>query len=521
MQIPHSVLWGYQPRPEQPRLRCLKLLLDPAQKLPGYVSREDLMSLLKQSGKSVDAAVTDYLTKLHQQAREALEKRFGEVMTTNTKINYVLTVPAVWSDAAKDATLRAAEKAGMNGKVTMISEPEAAAIYALKSMERSILQPGDNFIVCDAGGGTVDLISYEIISLCPLRLEESVPGTGALCGGAFLNMRFHECVKARMGQDAFESMCQRKPKSWAVALKYFEDYVKRSFDPSDSQDDFDNGTYNVPLPGAADNIAAGIDCGFITLSTSDVAEIFRPIIDQIIELIERQRNMLVSSGKSARGVVLVGGFGQSTFLHKSLKTRFADDGSMSSSSGGLSIMQPINAWTAVVRGAVLSGLEGAQMVTSRKARRHYGFLCTELYDPSIHSLGSKYWDYLTEVYRADNQIEWSIKRGDTLLSGQTIPLPFLTHSETVKCSHTCTIIVSDELEAPTEFLGGSTTRILCHLDVALGTVPRKHFKVQHSSNGRKFFKLSYNLCAKFESGALFFDLRINNIVYGSVKARFE
>jgi len=43
------------------------------------------------------------------------------------------------------------------------------------------LNPGDAFVVCDAGGGTVDLISYEVVALHPnLQLKELVPGSGKL-----------------------------------------------------------------------------------------------------------------------------------------------------------------------------------------------------------------------------------------------------------------------------------------------------------------------------------------------------
>lgn len=38
----------------------------------------------------------------------------------------------------------------------MISEPEAAAVYTLKAIQPNHLNIGDNFIVCDAGGGTVE-----------------------------------------------------------------------------------------------------------------------------------------------------------------------------------------------------------------------------------------------------------------------------------------------------------------------------------------------------------------------------
>ena len=42
------------------------------------------------------------------------------------------------------------------------------------------LAVGDGFVVCDAGGGTVDLISYEITSLKPIELKELVGSTGTL-----------------------------------------------------------------------------------------------------------------------------------------------------------------------------------------------------------------------------------------------------------------------------------------------------------------------------------------------------
>jgi molecular chaperone DnaK (HSP70) len=84
---------------------------------------------------------------------ETLTKRYGETFMSMTQVQFVLTVPAVWSDSAKDATLKAAEKAGMGkkGDLKLISEPEAAAVYTLKAIQPNHLKIGDNFVVCDAG----------------------------------------------------------------------------------------------------------------------------------------------------------------------------------------------------------------------------------------------------------------------------------------------------------------------------------------------------------------------------------
>lgn len=64
--------------------------------------------------------------------------------------------------------------------VTMIKEPEAAALYTMHSLNFA-LRVGDAFVLCDAGGGTVDLITYEVLKLEPaLELKELVPGAGKL-----------------------------------------------------------------------------------------------------------------------------------------------------------------------------------------------------------------------------------------------------------------------------------------------------------------------------------------------------
>lgn len=168
--------WGFELRPEESRIRCVKLLLDDRQKLPAYVKEIELKTALRRSGKDAETVVTDYLTELWKHAKATLGRRYGGFFLENTTLDIILTVPAVWSDAAKDATLRCAKRAGMGGQLKLISEPEAAAVYTLKSIQPNHLRVGNNFIVCDAGGGTVDLISYEIKQTDPLRIEESVEG---------------------------------------------------------------------------------------------------------------------------------------------------------------------------------------------------------------------------------------------------------------------------------------------------------------------------------------------------------
>ena len=84
----------------------------------------------------------------------------------------------------------------------MISEPEAAALYALNALDPHDLKIGDTFMLCDAGGGTVDLITYKIASLKPiLKVAEASPGSGSLCGASFLNRGFQEFLEKKLGNE--------------------------------------------------------------------------------------------------------------------------------------------------------------------------------------------------------------------------------------------------------------------------------------------------------------------------------
>ena len=82
----------------------------------------------------------------------------------------------------------------------VVSEPEAAAMYALETMDRHNLKVKDTFVLCDAGGGTVDLISYKVLALRPkLKIVEASPGSGDLCGSSFLDRMFQDFIERKLG----------------------------------------------------------------------------------------------------------------------------------------------------------------------------------------------------------------------------------------------------------------------------------------------------------------------------------
>ena len=198
---------GFQIKESSQRRQWFKLDLDPSQ-------NRGLFSLARPfpdpraappgCGSTSEKLVTDYLTALRKHAGLVLSHKIPESALKAIPIEYILTVPAVWSDAAQAKTRACAEKAGMGRgqELHMISEPEAAALYALDAMDPHNLHIGDTFVLCDAGGGTVDLISYRISELKPvLKLEEAAPGSGSLCGSTFLNRIFEKFLREKLGEE--------------------------------------------------------------------------------------------------------------------------------------------------------------------------------------------------------------------------------------------------------------------------------------------------------------------------------
>ena len=73
-----AVRWGFQFRPDETRLRCIKLFLDRNQKLPEFISPHETAGQLKRHNKTVVDAVTDYLTEIYKHTMQTLERRYGE-----------------------------------------------------------------------------------------------------------------------------------------------------------------------------------------------------------------------------------------------------------------------------------------------------------------------------------------------------------------------------------------------------------------------------------------------------------
>jgi hypothetical protein len=133
--------WGFQVDSRLISYSWTKLLLDKSASVGEY----DDPSLSKIAGTGIlqlppfrDApgVCEDFLREMYTHVSDKLCTEFTKDTFETMPMECWITLPAIWSDEAKDATLAAAKKAGFGNRVGdevfTIAEPEAAALTTLK-----------------------------------------------------------------------------------------------------------------------------------------------------------------------------------------------------------------------------------------------------------------------------------------------------------------------------------------------------------------------------------------------------
>lgn len=114
----------------------------------------------------------------------------------------ILTVPASYDEVARELTVEAARKAGLN-TIVLLEEPQAALYHWLAKHEhdwKEICRPGQTILVCDIGGGTSDftLIAIDTDDDGELRLQRIRIGEHLLLGGDNLDLALAHYVEEQL-----------------------------------------------------------------------------------------------------------------------------------------------------------------------------------------------------------------------------------------------------------------------------------------------------------------------------------
>ncbi|KAL2871919.1 Hsp70 family protein [Aspergillus lucknowensis] len=312
-------------------------------------------------GKSEIDVAADYLFKLRQAMRAQLQKTLGEVFTREERnIKYYLTVPAIWNDAGKAATRAAALQAGFlrdenDNRLTLISEPEAAALFCAKTGLLN-LKIGDAILIVDCGGGTVDLIAYEVEEEQPFSVAECTAGSGDSCGSTALNRNFSNILRAKIRKMKLPDGSRTAGKVYAKCIMDFENRIKADFRNNGQK-------WAVDVGIEADFPDAGIEEGYMTFTNEEILQCFEPVVNRILELVRNQIIAIQAQNRSLQNVLVVGGFGASEYLFQQIKLHVPPQYQSK-------VVRPMDSVAAIVKGAVTAGIT-ERVVTHRVARRHY------------------------------------------------------------------------------------------------------------------------------------------------------
>ncbi|KAJ9638332.1 hypothetical protein H2199_007019 [Coniosporium tulheliwenetii] len=312
-------------------------------------------------GKSEIDVAADYLFHLRQAMRNQLQKTLGEVFNREERnIRYFLTVPAIWNDAGKAATRQAAIQAGFlrdenDNRLTLITEPEAAAQFCSKTGLLN-LKVGDAVLIVDCGGGTVDLIAYEVEEEQPFSVAECTAGSGDSCGSTALNRNFSNILRAKIRKMKLPDGSRTAGKVYAKCIMDFENRLKADFRNNGQK-------WAVDVGIEAEFPEAGIEEGFMTFTNEEILQCFEPVVNRILELVRNQIIAIQAQNRTLQNVLVVGGFGASEYLFQQIKLHVPPQFQSK-------VVRPMDSVAAIVKGAVTAGIT-ERVVTHRVARRHY------------------------------------------------------------------------------------------------------------------------------------------------------
>ncbi|HMF15466.1 MAG TPA: Hsp70 family protein, partial [Gemmataceae bacterium] len=130
----------------------------------------------------------------YEMARDDAENRLE-------KQPVVLTVPASFDDVARNLTVEAARKAGIEN-LTLLEEPQAAfycwlAVHSAK--EAALLKPGSFCLVVDVGGGTSDFSLIKTVEeQGALGFVRQAVGDHLLLGGDNMDLALAKAVETKL-----------------------------------------------------------------------------------------------------------------------------------------------------------------------------------------------------------------------------------------------------------------------------------------------------------------------------------
>ncbi|KAF9783759.1 hypothetical protein BJ322DRAFT_1109608 [Thelephora terrestris] len=350
------------------RLKWWKLLLSSTE-LPIAIKEQMIAELPR--GKTIIDVYADFMGYLFESTKALFKtsEPNGELRwdSVSENVELILTHPNGWGGLQQTLLRSAAVKAGVvpdtpagHSSIHFVTEGEASFSFcATRTHAGRNLKPGEQVLIIDAGGGTIDISTYKVLDNTPLQVEELYESKCLYQGGEIVTARATEMVKGAWSGSKLNT-------SWNLEMfsQRFDEGLKRVF--SD-----DHGSQYVKFGTPKENDpSCGIKAGRLALTGAQVAEFFEPSIQSTVDCIKDNFKHRLSVNSFA---FLVGGFATSPWLSEQLQRQLLDI--------GFQFSKPeMDTNKAVAIGAVSYYVD--HFVTGRVSKFTYGVPCETQYNPS-------------------------------------------------------------------------------------------------------------------------------------------
>uniref|UniRef100_A0A3B1JNR7 Heat shock protein family A (Hsp70) member 12A.2 n=1 Tax=Astyanax mexicanus TaxID=7994 RepID=A0A3B1JNR7_ASTMX len=181
-----------------------------------------------KNGKKMRAikVFSESLKFMKDHALDKIREHTAGMEYSACEATWVLTVPAIWSPAAKQFMREAAVQAGLirdfdHERLIVALEPEAASVWCkqlpydgflegdLGESDKIEDEPETQYMVVDCGGGTIDITVHEVME--GGRLKELHKVSGNNMGGQTVDKNFREFLRKTLTEDVFDEFEEKYP----------------------------------------------------------------------------------------------------------------------------------------------------------------------------------------------------------------------------------------------------------------------------------------------------------------------
>ena len=357
---------------------------------------------------------------------EASQKTItGEKILNKSDVNWVLTVPAIWSDAAKQFMREAAQDANIDmEKLEIVFEPEAASVYCRyipvqsseDKLEISKMSAGTQYLILDAGGGTIDVTVHEVNASGGLKEMHKASGGG--WGGILVDKAFEDVLVEILGRNVYDKFVRKETEDWLDFWRSFET-KKRNLCP----DNDDRVPMKLPVSlteiveeetasTMKDKIKESKYSNEVEIRRDKIyfsGSLMKSLFDNSIKTtVAHVKSVLEHPAvKNNETIVMVGGFSESCILQDAIKKAFHN----------FKVIIPPEAATSILRGAVIVG-HNPKAITERVLKKTYGVKTTKPFDANVDP-ESKRNEVLFGLLDNVHMFHKHVEKGQTVIVGET------------------------------------------------------------------------------------------------------